>query len=309
MRSSYAHRHGVIHRDIKPENILLTADGHALVADFGIARALGRGGRPSSPRPALAVGTPAYMSPEQASGERELDARTDVYSLGAVLYEMLAGEPPFTGADGAGDARAAVHRDPRRACRGAAERARERGPGASAKALAPVAGRSVRDARREFGQALATAERRDGGPTDRALRRDGGRRLLAGARSAAPPFRRSAARARPRPPDRAGRAVRLAAAATAGARRHRRRQGPGRAPVREPGRLSRRLLRRRRDRRGADQAGPGAGPRGDRPRQLQPVPRNDEAAGGDRRGSWARTTCSPARCGGRRRRAPRAGCG
>src|SRR5688572_17860469 len=92
----YAHGHGVIHRDIKPENILLMS-GHALVADFGIARALSADD-PKLTETGLAVGTPAYMSPEQAAGDKGLDARTDVYSLGAVLYEMLAGEPPFTGA-------------------------------------------------------------------------------------------------------------------------------------------------------------------------------------------------------------------
>ena len=91
----YAHRHGVIHRDIKPENILLTAEGDTLVADFGIARALG--GDERLTQTGMSVGTPAYMSPEQASGDKAVDARTDVYSLGAVLYEMLAGEPPFTG--------------------------------------------------------------------------------------------------------------------------------------------------------------------------------------------------------------------
>jgi eukaryotic-like serine/threonine-protein kinase len=90
----YAHRHGVIHRDIKPENILLS-DGHALVADFGIARAMG--GDEHLTETGMAIGTPAYMSPEQAAGERELDARTDIYSLGTVLYELLAGEPPFAG--------------------------------------------------------------------------------------------------------------------------------------------------------------------------------------------------------------------
>ncbi len=96
----YAHSQGVIHRDIKPENLLLTADGSTLVADFGVARALESGGAETGPAltgAGVAVGTPAYMSPEQASGEREVDARTDVYALGSVLYEMLAGEPPFTG--------------------------------------------------------------------------------------------------------------------------------------------------------------------------------------------------------------------
>jgi serine/threonine-protein kinase len=92
----YAHRHGVIHRDVKPENILLI-DGQAMVADFGIARALAPAAGQTLTETGVALGTPAYMSPEQASGERTLDARTDIYSLGAVLYEMLAGEPPFTG--------------------------------------------------------------------------------------------------------------------------------------------------------------------------------------------------------------------
>jgi TolB-like protein/tRNA A-37 threonylcarbamoyl transferase component Bud32/Tfp pilus assembly protein PilF len=91
----YAHEHGVVHRDIKPENLLLTRDGNTLVADFGIARALG--GDEHLTQTGMAIGTPAYMSPEQASGDKTIDARTDVYSLGAVLYEMLAGEPPYTG--------------------------------------------------------------------------------------------------------------------------------------------------------------------------------------------------------------------
>jgi serine/threonine protein kinase/tetratricopeptide (TPR) repeat protein len=91
----YAHQHGIVHRDIKPENILLTSDGTTLVADFGIARALGGDDRLT--QTGFAIGTPAYMSPEQAAGDKGVDARTDVYSLGAVLYEMLAGEPPFTG--------------------------------------------------------------------------------------------------------------------------------------------------------------------------------------------------------------------
>jgi serine/threonine-protein kinase len=91
----YAHRHGVIHRDIKPENILLH-EGQALVADFGIALAVKQAGGARLTQTGLSLGTPQYMSPEQATGERELDARSDVYSLGAVTYEMLAGEAPFT---------------------------------------------------------------------------------------------------------------------------------------------------------------------------------------------------------------------
>jgi hypothetical protein len=91
----HAHAKGLVHRDIKPENILLTG-GHALLADFGIARAVGAAGADRLTETGLAVGTPAYMSPEQASGSRDLDARSDLYSLGCVLYEMLAGEPPYT---------------------------------------------------------------------------------------------------------------------------------------------------------------------------------------------------------------------
>ena len=94
----YAHRQGVIHRDIKPENILITGEGDTLVADFGIGRALGAAAAGEKlTETGMVVGTPAYMSPEQGAGERALDGRTDIYSLGVVLYEMLAGEPPYTG--------------------------------------------------------------------------------------------------------------------------------------------------------------------------------------------------------------------
>ncbi|MES3034154.1 MAG: protein kinase [Gemmatimonadota bacterium] len=103
---AYAHKQGVIHRDIKPENILLTEDGSTLVADFGIARAVGdsafdTGISGGLTQTGLAIGTPTYMAPEQATGESVLDERVDQYALAAVLYEMLTGAPPFTGSNAA----------------------------------------------------------------------------------------------------------------------------------------------------------------------------------------------------------------
>ncbi|HET8837196.1 MAG TPA: protein kinase [Gemmatimonadales bacterium] len=93
----YAHGQGLIHRDVKPENVLLS-QGHALVADFGIARALGvAADRPQLTQPGVGLGTPAYMSPEQTDGDRAVDPRADQYSLACMLYELLAGQPPFTG--------------------------------------------------------------------------------------------------------------------------------------------------------------------------------------------------------------------
>jgi eukaryotic-like serine/threonine-protein kinase len=94
----YAHRHGVIHRDIKPENILLH-DGRAMVGDFGIALAVSAAAGGRMTETGLSLGTPHYMSPEQATAEKEITARSDVYSLGSVLYEMLTGNPPHTGAN------------------------------------------------------------------------------------------------------------------------------------------------------------------------------------------------------------------
>ena len=92
----YAHRHQVVHRDIKPENVLMH-DGEAMVTDFGIAKAVTAAAADTLTQTGATVGTPAYMSPEQAAGEAELDGRSDVYSLGCVLYEMLGGRTPFTG--------------------------------------------------------------------------------------------------------------------------------------------------------------------------------------------------------------------
>ncbi|HEX9218737.1 MAG TPA: serine/threonine-protein kinase, partial [Gemmatimonadales bacterium] len=93
---SYAHSHDVVHRDIKPENILFQA-AHAVVSDFGIARAITAAAGASLTATGIAIGTPGYMSPEQGAASARVDERSDIYSLGCVLYEMLAGEPPFTG--------------------------------------------------------------------------------------------------------------------------------------------------------------------------------------------------------------------
>src|SRR5687767_13330294 len=115
----YAHRRGVVHRDVKPENVLLARSpgdsrgGHALVADFGIALAVTQAGGERMTQTGLSLGTPQYMAPEQATGEKGVDARADVYALGAVTYEMLAGEPPFTGPTAQAVVARALTEDPR----------------------------------------------------------------------------------------------------------------------------------------------------------------------------------------------------
>ena len=164
----YAHRHGVVHRDVKPENILLTSDGQALVADFGIARALASsaspeaGGTGTLTQTGVAVGTPSYMSPEQASGERTLDGTTDVYSLGTVMYEMLAGEPPFTGPSAQAVIAKMMASEPPsvRWTRPSVPEAVDRAIG---KALAPVPADRFATAA-DFAKALDPAQRAESGP-------------------------------------------------------------------------------------------------------------------------------------------------
>jgi serine/threonine-protein kinase len=110
---AYAHRHNVVHRDIKPDNVLLS-DNHALVADFGVAKAVSEstGGASSLTSLGVALGTPAYMSPEQAAANPNVDHRADIYALGALAYEMLCGRPPFDGANAQAVLAAHVSRAP-----------------------------------------------------------------------------------------------------------------------------------------------------------------------------------------------------
>jgi eukaryotic-like serine/threonine-protein kinase len=159
---AYAHQHGVVHRDVKPENILLTSDGSTLVADFGIARALGNDD--GLTETGMAVGTPTYMSPEQAAGDKALDARTDQYSLAAVLYEMLTGEPPWSGAT-AQAITAKRLSEPAPSVRTVRPSLSPALDDAIRRALAPVAADRF-ETIAQFGQALPGADGRTGGRTE-----------------------------------------------------------------------------------------------------------------------------------------------
>ena len=148
----YAHRHNVIHRDIKPENILLH-DGRALVADFGIALAASKAGGTRMTETGMSLGTPHYMSPEQAMGEREITARSDVYALGCVLYEMLTGDPPFTGSTAQAIVARVVTESPRPMLPAAAHHpAARRGGGAdrARRSFRPTASRPRRNSPRRW---------------------------------------------------------------------------------------------------------------------------------------------------------------
>ena len=304
----YAHRHGVVHRDIKPENLLLTNDGATLVADFGIARALASADDRLT-ETGLAVGTPAYMSPEQAAGDKALDARTDVYSLGAVLYEMLAGEPPFTGPT----AQAMIAKR----FSGEAPRVRQVRPSVPEhvdrrwrSALAPVAADRFElggGFARALGGALATS-------SDHRDRSRAGSATAPVATAVAPPAvrlgdgagRRDHAGARL--PRRPGRALRLATRASRGGRQ---RQAPSGSPCSRS-----RTWATRRTAYFADGMTNEVRGKLSQVSGLAVIARasSNEYRNTPRRrrrspASSGPTTCSPLPCGGRRSRALRAGCG
>ena len=176
----YAHEHGVIHRDLKPENILLQA-GQAVVADFGIALAVSKAGGARVTQTGLSLGTPQYMSPEQATGDRVIDRRSDIYSLAAVTYEMLTGEPPHTGSTmQAIIARVLTERP--RSVRSQRPNLPEHVEIALDRALGEAAGRPVEFGARVLGRAAGEGRRRRDARHGLALRR-AGRRREAGARA------------------------------------------------------------------------------------------------------------------------------
>ena len=170
---AYAHQEDVVHRDIKPGNILLEA-GHAVIADFGLARAIHAAADDVSSS-GLAVGTPTYMSPEQSTGSDQVDGRSDIYSLGCVLFEMLAGEPPFTGPSA--QSVAAKHlRQPPPSLEAVRPNVSERVSHAVRRALEKVPGDRFQEAR-DFARALTAGEQ----PTTRKLKHRPSRRgLIAG---------------------------------------------------------------------------------------------------------------------------------
>jgi serine/threonine protein kinase len=160
----YAHSNGVIHRDLKPENILLQA-GQPVLADFGIALAVANAGGARITQTGLSLGTPQYMSPEQATGDRVIDGRTDIYSLGAVLYEMLTGDPPHTGST----AQAVIARvltDKPRSVRSSRDTVSPQVEAAIERALAKLPADRFMNAR-EFAEALEGA--RTAGPSTAAV--------------------------------------------------------------------------------------------------------------------------------------------
>ena len=296
----HAHRRGVVHRDVKPENILLDEDGHAVVADFGIARALRRATPRATRRPATPptltqtgafVGTPAYMSPEQALSEPALDGRSDVYSLGCVAYELLAGAPPFAGSTAEQLAQRLRAPPPPLTARRPDLPAHVDAVLARALAVAPAARFPTATA---FVHALAA----------RARRRP---RTSGPARAFIAPAARAGRRG-PRGP-RSPRRARCRRGAPPRDLDARRPPGARGAAVRKPRPARRRLLRRRIDRGGAGPTRRHRRAARDRRHERAAVQGDSEGHRARSRASWERRTCSPPLCAGTARPAAVGTCG